>query len=187
MEDTRFRVLLRSAFALSLATPAVIVAACEADYDATGRFATDGGGDRFSAEPGVPEAGRFESRAVTGDDWGCINDVDAAPVICSRAQELPQGTCPQRPGVCGSDGRTYCSAQSAARAGVTVVLNAACDLPCGHATDGGSLVCNAVTEYCRAAIMGAPPMFFECTAFAASPPDGGCPNHSCACFSGATS
>lgn len=113
---------------------------------------------------------------VDAADAACIDDFDAAPVTCG----LPRSDqpCPPRPGVCGSDGRTYCSPANASAAGGSVVLNVACDLPCGLLFDGGPYACDALTEYCswRTDITY---KSFECGSFAQA----GCAaDHSCACL-----
>jgi hypothetical protein len=142
VEDRRFRILLRSAVALALATPAAIVAACGEPFSPTAGSPNEGpDASRASAEnldAAVPEA----SDATDATD--CVDDFDAAPLSCDAA--TPTQPCPQRPGVCGADGRTYCSQAHVREAGVSVVLNVACDLRCGPA-----VTCETLTQYCQIA------------------------------------
>ena len=148
MDDRRFRALVRSALALSFAAPVAIVAACSSESSYP-YFTADAGQD--ASTDAVPtDSSSPDVTTADAAEAGCVDDFDASPVTCTESEQLnPEGTCPPRAGVCGSDGRTYCSAASATKAGVTVVVSTACDQPCGRFMDGGPNVCNAATEYCR--------------------------------------
>ena len=149
----RWHALRSGTFALLLATAATaaIGAITACNDDATDAVAGSPVDASRAEDAAGPDAQAPDGAPMPSADGGCIDDFDAAPVTCSFSERLwPGGPCPQRLGFCGSDGRTYCSAANAKEAGVAVVLNAACDVPCGTKVqpDGGRLVCHALTEYC---------------------------------------
>lgn len=175
----RPRSILRGSLALLVAGPALVFVACGPD-GSTGGPGLDAGGSDSSVQDRDAPSGDGPVAPVDAADAAdggfCVDDFDAAPVVCG----LPRGDqpCPARPGVCGSDGRTYCSAAHAAAAGIAVVLGVACDLPCGLLADGGPYACDAVTEYC-ASQTDILYRSFTCGTFAQS----GCAaDHSCACL-----
>lgn len=146
------RLIPRLACALLLAgAAALLVAACVDDGPSpvAAGSAADAATDQPAADADAREPDGGDGGAVDPVEAGCVDDFDAAPPTCLPDEKVFR-QCPPRPGFCGSDGRTYCSATSAVDAGVAVVLSAACEMPCGTRLlpDGGRPVCQTLTEFC---------------------------------------
>ena len=162
MDDRRFRAIVRSSLVLAFATPAAILGACssESSYPF---YAPDAAGDEASTEAGAGDSASPDVTVADVAETGCVDDFDASP----RSDG----------GVCGSDGRIYCSEYNARSAGVTVLPSSGCDMPCGRTVAGDYLDCDPATEYCSSAT-NVMVTSYECKAFA--PPCGA--DHTCACL-----